>query len=187
MASVPQPDGGDATLTAAAVGFAAFVFLAYWLQWAWTGFAGNTLWDWFEVLLLPIVIVTVTFWTAERRIQPWHRWLLSAAVAGFVVFVVFAHRLPIQWSGFADNTLFDWVRLLLVPLLMPLLIVPATTNWFEKGIREVEDEEATEPVKYEIWLSPDRKLTAALVPASGDPGTPGPRTSWSTAPTTSSV
>ena len=79
------------------------------------------------------------------------------------------------------------MRLLLVPLLMPLLIVPATTNWFEKGIREEEDEEATEPVKYEIWLSPDRKLTAALVPASGDPGTPGPRTSWSTAPTTSSV
>ena len=104
-----------------------------------------------------------------------------------MVFVVFAYRLPIQWSGFADNTLFDWVRLLLVPLLMPLLIVPATTNWFEKGIREEEDEEATEPVKYEIWLSPDRKLTAALVPASGDPGTPGPRTSWSTAPTTSSV
>jgi len=136
-----------------------------------TGFAGNTLWDWFEVLLLPIVIVTVKFWTAERTIQPWHRWLLSAAVAGFVVFVVFAYRLPIEWSGFADNTLFDWVRLLLVPLLMPLLIVPATTNWFEKGIREEDEEEANEPVTYEIWLSPDRKLTAALVPASGDPGT----------------
>ena len=83
-------------LIAAAVGFAVFVFLAYWLQWAWTGFAGNTLWDWFEVLLLPIVIVTVKFWTAERTIQPWHRWLLSAAVAGFVVFVVFAYRLPIE-------------------------------------------------------------------------------------------
>ena len=26
-------------------------------------------------------------------------------------------------------------------------------------------------MKYEIWLSPDRKLTAALVPASGGPGT----------------
>ena len=26
-------------------------------------------------------------------------------------------------------------------------------------------------MKYEIWLSPDRKLTAALVPASGEPGT----------------
>ena len=67
---------------------------------------------------------------------------------------------------------------------MPLLIVPATTNWFEKGIREEEEEEANEPVTYEIWLSPDRKLTAALVPASG---TPGRRTSLSTAPTTSSV
>lgn len=158
-------------LIAAAVVFAVFVFLAYWLEWAWTGFAGNTLWDWFEILLLPIVILTVKFWTAERTIQPWHRWLLAAAVAGFVAFVVFAYRQPIEWSGFADNTLFDWVRLLLVPLLMPLLIVPATTKWFEKGIREEEEEEANEPVKYEIWLSPDRKLTAELIPASGDQGT----------------
>jgi hypothetical protein len=50
---------------------------------------------------------------------------------------------------------------------MPLLIVPTTTKWFERGIREEEESEA-EPVKYEIWLSPDRKLTAELVPASGD-------------------
>jgi hypothetical protein len=158
-----------APLMAATLVFGVFVFLAYYLQWAWTGFAGNTLWDWFEVLLLPVVVVTVKFWTAERTIQPWHRWLLALLVAGFAVFVVFAYLMPIGWSGFADNTLFDWVRLLLIPLLMPLLIVPTTTTWFERGIREEEESEG-EPVKYEIWLSPDRKLTAELVPASGDDG-----------------
>ncbi len=156
-----------APLMAATLAFGVFVFLAYYLQWAWTGFAGNTLWDWFEVLLLPIVVVTVKFWTAERTIQAWHRWLLALLVAAFVVFVVFAYILPIGWSGFVDNTLFDWVRLLLIPLLMPLLIVPTTTQWFERGIREEEETEA-EPVKYEIWLSPDRKITAALVPAGDD-------------------
>src|SRR6478609_11114532 len=76
-------------LIAAAAGFAVFAFLAYWLQWAWTGFAGNTLWDWFEVLLLPVVVVTVKFWTAERTIQPWHRWLLALLVA----------VLPSSWSS----------------------------------------------------------------------------------------
>jgi hypothetical protein len=156
-----------APLVAVTVAFGVFVFLGYYLEWAWTGFAGNTLWDWFEVLLLPIVVVTVKFWTAERTIQPWHRWLLAAVVAGFAVFVVFAYRLPIEWTGFSDNTLFDWVRLLLIPLLMPLLIVPTTTQWFERGIRE----EATEPVKYEIWLSPDRKLTAEVLPSAGNDGT----------------
>jgi heme/copper-type cytochrome/quinol oxidase subunit 4 len=156
-----------APLVIAAAVFAVFVFLGYWLDWKWTGFAGNTLWDWFEVLLLPIVVATVKFWTAERTIQPWHRWLLALAVAGFVVFVVFAYALPIAWSGFADNTLFDWIRLLLVPLLMPLLIVPAATNWVSTGIQEEEPE----PVKYEIWITPDRKLTAELVPGEGDDGT----------------
>lgn len=156
-----------APLVAVTVAFAVFVFLAYHLEWAWTGFAGNTLWDWFEVLLLPVVVVTVKFWTAERTIQPWHRWLLTGVVAGFVVFVVFAYRLPIEWSGFSDNTLFDWVRLLLIPLLMPLLIVPTTTKWFERGIREEE----REPVRYEIWLSSDRKLTAEVLPSAGNDGT----------------
>jgi hypothetical protein len=151
-----------APLIALAVAFAVFVFLAYWLEWAWTGFGGNTLWDWFEVLLLPVVIATVKFWTAERTIRPWHRWVLAGAVAAFVVFVVVAYRLPIAWSGFADNTLFDWIRLLLVPVLMPLLIVPTTTRWVERGVTQEE----AEPVRYEIWLSADRKLTAELLPAA---------------------
>ncbi len=157
-----------APLLAATAAFAVFVFLGYWLEWSWTGFAGNTLWDWFEVLLLPVVIATVKYWTAERTIQPWHRWLLAAVLAGFAAFVICAYLLPIDWSGFVDNTLWDWVRLLLIPLLMPLLIVPATTRWVETGIRE----EAPEPVQYEIWLSPDRKITAQVRPSAGDAGPP---------------
>jgi hypothetical protein len=153
-----------APLVAVAGGFAVFVFLGYWLNWNWTGFAGNTLWDWFEVLLLPVVIVTIKYWTAERTIEARHRWLLAAIVAGFAAFAVCAYIMPIDWSGFSDNTLWDWVRLLLIPVLMPLLIVPAATTWVSRGIRE----EDPEPVQYEIWLSPDRKLTAELVPGNGD-------------------
>lgn len=160
----------QAPLIAFGAAFAVFVFLAYWLDWAWTGFEGNTLWDWFEILLLPITIATIKYWTAERTIEARHRWLLAGLVAAFGVFVVFAYRMPISWSGFSDNTLWDWVRLLLVPILMPLLLVPATTKWVSAGIREDEPEPESEPVRYEIWISPDRKLTAELVPSSGDDG-----------------
>ncbi|HEU5000932.1 MAG TPA: hypothetical protein VFT68_18495 [Lapillicoccus sp.] len=160
----------QAPLVAVVAAFAVFVFLAYWLNWAWTGFAGNTLWDWFEVLLLPVVIATVKFWTTERTIEAKHRWLLAGLVAAFGVFVVFAYTMPIEWSGFSDNTLWDWVRLLLVPVLMPLLLVPATTRWVSAGIQEDDPEDDPEPVRYEIWVSPDRKLTAELLP-SGDDGT----------------
>ena len=156
----------QAPLVAVVVGFAAFVFLAYWLNWAWTGFEGNTLWDWFEVLLLPVVIATVKFWTTERTIEAKHRWLLGGLVAAFGAFVVVAYAMPIGWSGFSDNTLWDWVRLLLVPVLMPLLLIPATTRWVSAGIQEDDPE----PVQYEIWVSPDRKFTAELLP-SGAAGT----------------
>jgi heme/copper-type cytochrome/quinol oxidase subunit 4 len=157
----------QAPFVAGVAAFAVFVFLAYWLNWAWTGFEGNTLWDWFEVLLLPVVIATVKFWTTERTIEAKHRWLLGGLVVAFGVFVAFAYALPIGWSGFADNTLWDWVRLLLVPVLMPLLLVPATTRWVSAGIQEDDPE----PVTYEIWISPDRKITAELLPGSGDEGT----------------
>ncbi len=44
------------------------------------------------------------------------------------------------------------------------LATPGCGTADERGIRE----EATEPVKYEIWLSPDRKLTAEVLPSAGN-------------------
>lgn len=102
----------------------------------------------------------------SEDLLPWHRWLLAAALARFVVFVVSGYLLPIGWSGFAENTFFDWVSLLFVPLLMPLLIVPATTGWVTAGIHDKDPE----PVRYEIWLSPDHNLTAELLPSDGQDG-----------------
>ena len=31
----------------------------YLVPWSWTGFTGNTAWDWFKLLLLPVLIPTV--------------------------------------------------------------------------------------------------------------------------------
>ena len=28
-------------------------------RWTWTGYAGNTLWDWLQLLLLPLVVPTI--------------------------------------------------------------------------------------------------------------------------------
>ena len=70
------------TLVVGATAFSTFVPLGYLLHWKWTGFAGNTLWDWLELLLLPIVIATVKFWTAERTIQARHRIAAAAVVMG---------------------------------------------------------------------------------------------------------
>ena len=36
--------------------FALLVLIGYTVPWAWTGFAGNSLWDWLELLALPIAV-----------------------------------------------------------------------------------------------------------------------------------
>ena len=33
------------------------------------------------------------------------------------------------WTGYAGNTLWDWLQLLLVPLLFPTLLYPALLKW----------------------------------------------------------
>jgi hypothetical protein len=150
--------------------FAVVVGLGYSLHWGWTGFAGNTLWDWLEVMLLPMVIATVQYWTAERVVEARHRYVVAVLGLAFVVFAICAYVLPIGWSGFVGNTLWDWVRLLLIPLLMPLVLVPAVTGWFSAGI--VEQPPAAQTVSYDIWLTPQHKVTAQLVNSNGNESVP---------------
>ena len=167
------------TLAAVAVAFGLLVLLGYSLHWTWTGFAGNTLWDWLELLLLPVIIATVKFWTAERSLQTRH-WIATAVVMiGFAAFAACAYLLPIAWTGFVGNTMWDWIKLLFIPILMPLVLVPAVTDWISAGIsKPTEDAEPTEdanpagqpvprgysPVSYEIWLSPTEKIIAEVRP-----------------------
>ena len=132
------------TLAGVAVAFGTFVLLGYALHWAWTGFAGNTLWDWLELLLLPVVIATVKFWTAERTMETRHWIRVAAIIAGFVIFAASAYLLPINWSGFVGNTLWDWIKLLFIPILMPLVLVPAVTEWINGGIEEADEADHTE-------------------------------------------
>ncbi len=158
-------------LTAATVALVLLVVLGYALDWRWTGFAGNTLWDWLEVLVLPATIVTIKFWTAERSVETRHRVAAAVLVIGFAVFAASAYLMPIDWTGFVGNTLWDWVRLLFIPLLMPLVLVPAVTNWVSGGT--VQDQPEPEQVTtYEVWLSPEQKVTAQVVQPNQDGAAP---------------
>jgi F0F1-type ATP synthase assembly protein I len=46
-------------LSIVAVVFIAVVLVGYLARWAWTGFAGNTVWDWLHLLLLPLLVPVV--------------------------------------------------------------------------------------------------------------------------------
>jgi hypothetical protein len=39
--------------------FTGLVLAGYLVPWAWTGFTGNTAWDWIQLLLLPLLLPTI--------------------------------------------------------------------------------------------------------------------------------
>lgn len=135
-------------LSLAAIGAFAIVVLAgYVIPWIWTGFQGNTLWDWLELLALPVAVALTPFYRELR--STWDRRQTVIALlglAGFGAVVIAGYAVPWGWTGFTGNTLWDWLHLLLLPLLIPTIIVPAVMPMASRGVVPVEDPEPVEPV-----------------------------------------
>jgi hypothetical protein len=109
--------------------FVIFVIASYVVPLDWTGFTGNTLWDWLSLLLLPIAITSVRFLRAERTLTWAHYASAAVLLAGFGVLVFFGYVAPWDWTGFTGNTFLDWVQLLILPILFPTVVVPAAAAW----------------------------------------------------------
>jgi hypothetical protein len=105
--------------------FAGLVVAGYVVPLAWTGFPGNTLWDWLELALLPVVLVTAPLWPRPRELRTGHWLLLGSVAAAFVLVVLAGYLVPWEWTGFTDNKAWDWVKLLLLPVLVPTVLLPA--------------------------------------------------------------
>ena len=81
--------------------FVILVIGGYALNWRWTGFKGNTLWDWLELLALPVVIASLPLWFAtNKRFEGRWRAVGVAGLAVFVVVVVGGYALEWGWTGF---------------------------------------------------------------------------------------
>jgi hypothetical protein len=106
--------------------FVLVVVLGYAVPWGWTGFTGNTLWDWFGLIFLPLSLILL-----PRVLELRGRWRQRHSMitfGGFVVFVALVaggYLAKWTWTGFTGNTLWDWMNLLLLPLLLPTVILPA--------------------------------------------------------------
>jgi hypothetical protein len=106
--------------------FAAIVLAGYLVPWAWTGFEGNALWDWINLLLLPLVVATFPVWPEIRQELRMHHHLLLIVVLGAFALAVFGGYVwGWAWTGFQGNTLWDWLHLLVLPLVFPTLLLPA--------------------------------------------------------------
>jgi nitrate reductase NapE component len=140
----------------------------YFLNWTWTGFSGNTLWDWLKLLITPVVLTGATIWftirqkhmdkqnsplqASQQQRQKWNisgSVLISVVLIVFVVLIIGGYFLNWTWTGFSGNTLWDWLSLLLLPLALT-----AATIWFTIMEEEVVDE--VEASEEGMVANPDR-------------------------------
>ncbi len=106
--------------------FALFVLVGYVNPITWTGFRGQTLWDWLTLIILPVSIVTVRMWPQSGR-DLRRRHVVGAAVicAALVTTIIGGYWGGWSWTGYQGNTLWDWLTLVLAPVAVTTILVPA--------------------------------------------------------------
>jgi len=117
-------------ILAAVTAFAILVVAGYLVPMGWTGFTGNTLWDWLSLLMLPSVVATASLWATSWPLTRRQLSVLAGAGIALLAVAIPGYLAPWRWTGFAGNTAWDWVKLLLLPLLLPTAVIPLTTRYF---------------------------------------------------------
>jgi hypothetical protein len=126
-------------------GFAVLVAAGYAVPWAWTGFTGNTLWDWLNLALLPLVVATSAVWPVPERWTARHASMAAAGLGAAMLIVVAGYTVPLTWTGFVGNTAWDWIRLLLLPVLLPTLVLPRLVGAADEWISERSEHTSVDP------------------------------------------
>ncbi len=116
-------------LAGAATAFVVLVVVGYAADLRWTGFPGNRLWDWLELLVLPFTVAMIPVWWELDTLHPRTVAALAAAALALAVVALGGYADHWRWTGFEGNTLYDWLRLFLAPLLLPLIFIPAARAW----------------------------------------------------------
>jgi hypothetical protein len=129
------------------VAFAGFVTAGYLIPLDWTGFRGNTLWNWFLLIVLPVTIVVSGVWPKSgRALRRHHKAAIAVLVLGWIVSLVGGYAWTWAWTGYQGNTLWDWLQLLLLPLVFPTILLPAALRWVS-GNAAALTESARPPAK----------------------------------------
>jgi len=102
-------------------------------NWTWTGFRNNTLWDWLQLLVLPVVLTSVTIWfSTHKRWNVLWKWLIALALVALLICAFGGYFLNWTWTGFHNNTLWDWLKLLVLPT-----VLTAVSIWFSTHMNEL--------------------------------------------------
>ena len=117
------------------VAFTGFAIAGYLVPISWTGFSDQRLWNWIELLVLPAALAIAAALTGRRiryqgrLLRPYEQGMVIALAAGWIVTVIGGYALRWTWTGYSGNTLWDWLQMLLVPLVFPTILLPFLLKW----------------------------------------------------------
>lgn len=146
----------------AGVLLAVIALAGYLIPWGWTGFQGNSLWDWLNLVALPVAVAIAPLWPDIRRgWQRRHFTVAGVALAVFMVVVVGGYVIPWAWTGFTGNTVWDWLHLMILPLLVPIVLIPMLKPVAEAPMTPVRREAEDAEVEDAEGEAPDPDVTSA--------------------------
>ena len=81
---------------------------------------------------------------------------VGGLAAAFGCMVIAGYLVPWAWTGFVGNTLWDWLHLLLLPLLVPAAIVPVLRTALDERLSAgvAAQEEAEEQAEEDVGVKP---------------------------------
>jgi hypothetical protein len=99
-----------------------------------------------------------------------------AGLTAFVAIVLGGYVGNWSWTGFRGNTLWDWLHLLLLPLLLPTIVVPAVMPKATAGLIIVDgdDSRTAEPDPDSSNGETDSAQPASAAAADPETGRPRP-------------
>jgi hypothetical protein len=129
----------NVALSAVAVAAIVVIVGSYAGHWSWTGLTQNgQVWDWMELLLLPVALGTFPLWLRfSGQMSSTRRKALGGAVLAFAGFVLAGYLVPLTWTGFRGHTLWNWLTLIVLPVTITTATVwPKTGRTFRPVYRD---------------------------------------------------
>jgi hypothetical protein len=130
-------------LACAVVAFWVFVAVGYLVPLNWTGFKGQMLWNWLTLIALPVTLVTLRAWpTTGREVRKTHITVFTVLGIAWLVTLIGGYVGSWSWTGYPGNTLWEWLQLLLLPIVFPTILLPAFLKWTSGGATQRAKEAA---------------------------------------------
>jgi hypothetical protein len=82
------------------------------------------------LIILPVTVITIRAWPGSpREIRRIHVVVVATLGTAWLVTLIGGYDATWRWTGYPGNTLWDWLQLLLAPLVFATILVPAATRW----------------------------------------------------------